>query len=51
MTTLKDYKKAYKARKTQTGKTVVFNSAMLNLNEADKREFMMWQLSLTINTK
>lgn len=43
MKKLSDYKKKYKRAKTQKGKTLAMNRAMLNLSYDDKELFVKWQ--------
>ncbi len=44
MKTLLQYKQRYERARTSKGRTTAMNSAMLNLNHAEKQEFMNWQV-------
>lgn len=46
MKTLSQYKAAYKRAKRSETRNKAFNSAMLNLDYYEQKEFLKWQLSL-----
>jgi hypothetical protein len=43
MKTLNTYKNQYLKAKTQKGKKIAMNKAMLNLSYSDQQEFIKWQ--------